>query len=530
MMRGVMRKLIFVIAGFFFAVVSTKANDIYIAQNATGAANGADCADANAVSFFNTSGNWGKSASQIGPGTTVHLCGTFTASAGASGYLTFQGSGTSGSPVTLRFEGGAIVQAPYWGANGAIYISGSSYITIDGGTNGLIQATLNGTSGGTCPGGPCTNQQYNGAGVYITGAASNIEVKNLTIANLYNHTSVADTGVDSMHHPFGVAIWGGGAAIKLNHNVIHDVDWGVMIQFYNSPTGPFDFNNNNIYNISCGICGGDGNPGSTLTGPVNIYNNNIHDFDAWDANGDVNHHDGVYLWMSSASSSFTGTYNIYNNSIYNLGIYCTAPIYFEEASNTFPVPYVFNNVLGPLNQCVGGNTDIYDKTGKMRLYNNTMYGSSTGAMLSIAGNSTEIIENNIVTYSGASYAMDFSTASIQTSDYNDWVANPQMHYSGFTGAFTSYKSTTGLDAHSITTAPNLNASYVPNAGSPVIGTGLNLYSTCNGQPNPGLGALCYDKAGVARPTTAAWDMGALQSGSSSSNAPNPPSGLSATVN
>ena len=43
---------------------------------------------------------WGGGSTQIGPGTTAHICGTITGSAGAVAF-TFQGSGTSGNPVTL---------------------------------------------------------------------------------------------------------------------------------------------------------------------------------------------------------------------------------------------------------------------------------------------------------------------------------------------------------------------------------------------------------------------------------------------
>src|SRR5262245_40084448 len=54
----------------------------------------------------------------------------------------------------------------------------------------------------------------------------------------------------------------------------------------------------------------------------------------------------------------------------------------------------------------------------------------------------------------------------------------------------------------------------PLAGSPLIGAGQNLNSICSGQPNPGLGALCFDAAGTARPVAGAWDIGAYQFGSS----------------
>src|SRR5579872_1280282 len=92
----------------------SAASDIYIAQNAAGANTGADCADAHAASWFNTSSNWGTGAGQIGPGTVVHVCGTWTGSTNQTAFLTFQSGGNSGSVVTLRFEPGAIMQAPFF--------------------------------------------------------------------------------------------------------------------------------------------------------------------------------------------------------------------------------------------------------------------------------------------------------------------------------------------------------------------------------------------------------------------------------
>jgi hypothetical protein len=81
------------------AMGATASNDIYLAQNSAGAGGGTDCADAMPVSFFNSSANWGSGGNQIGPGTTVHLCGTITTA------LSFQGSGASGNPVVLDGTG-----------------------------------------------------------------------------------------------------------------------------------------------------------------------------------------------------------------------------------------------------------------------------------------------------------------------------------------------------------------------------------------------------------------------------------------
>ena len=127
-LRKFLLAMIFVILGATFSVAS----DIYVAQNAAGGNSGGDCADAHAVSWFNSSANWGSGNGQIGPGTTVHLCGTFTGAANST-MLTIQGSGASGNPVTILFENGADLTAPYWSGNGAIICSGHNYITIDGG-------------------------------------------------------------------------------------------------------------------------------------------------------------------------------------------------------------------------------------------------------------------------------------------------------------------------------------------------------------------------------------------------------------
>lgn len=64
-----------------------KANDIYVAQSALGGNTGTDCSNAKAYTFFSSSSNWGTALSQIGPGSTVHICGTITAGNGATSLL-----------------------------------------------------------------------------------------------------------------------------------------------------------------------------------------------------------------------------------------------------------------------------------------------------------------------------------------------------------------------------------------------------------------------------------------------------------
>ena len=117
------------------------------------------------------------------------------------------------------------------------------------------------------------------------------------------------------------------------------------------------------------------------------------------------------------------------------------------------------------------------------------------------------------------YLNNGGTVLLTASDYNDWY---NLSYTGGDNSGIPYATlanwvactTNGCpashDTDSIATNPNLNGSYIPNVGSPVLGTGANLYSTfgCASPVIPGLGAGCSDAAGNARPNSA-WTMGAL---------------------
>ena len=176
----------------FLAVVTlcvcaiTSAEDIYIAQVAQGSGNGSSAANARPIAFFNTSANWSspsKVTGKIGPGDTVHLVGTVTSG------LVFQMGGTPTAgvgtgPITLLFETGAVMSSPAWpnpnNATGAITVPnhfgvGFGYVVIDGGSNGVIMNTANGTS---------LASQVNSVGVALVETHDAI-VRNLTVENLY---------------------------------------------------------------------------------------------------------------------------------------------------------------------------------------------------------------------------------------------------------------------------------------------------------------------------------------------------------
>jgi hypothetical protein len=108
-----------------------------------------------------------------------------------------------------------------------------------------------------------------------------------------------------------------------------------------------------------------------------------------------------------------------------------------------------------------------------------------------------------------------------------------MNFAQWQSFLQSTYPSSGGDSHGMALASpanlGLDSNGRPQNGSPLIGKGHNLSSLCSGQPNPGIGALCYDAAGNARPGgTTSWDLGAYSSGTTATTVA-PPSSLVATV-
>jgi hypothetical protein len=505
---------------------AARANDIYIAQTAAGGNTGADCADAYAYPFFNTSGNWGTGANQIGPGTTVHLCGTFTDSTPGDTLLYFYGSGSSGSPITLYFESGAsLTNTAYWGSNtgGAIdvaYNGAKSYIVIDGGTNGLIQNTGNGTG---------LAYEHNSTGVYVSG--SNITVKNLTIANICVHLTGQDNNGCTTSGSFdqGISVNGGTNNSVLN-NAIHDTATGVYLQPPSGATGDL-ISGNTIYHANWGIGVG---VTSGIASGVTISGNTIYDSYVWDTPGDTYHHNGIMVY-DSATGGYSGTV-INNNYIYGNLSQCspnscaTAMIFLDDNTGFISGTVGYNNVLingptsvGPGDAYITGNGG--NSTGSSQWYNNTIYGA--GASVGFGG-SYATFENNVV--AGVRQFVNGVSSSV-TIDYNAYMTytptgcTPWVWNNGTCSGqstLAAWQAACSCDAHSTyNAATTISAVGVPQSGSPVVQAGANLTSL-------GITALDSDKSGVPRPSAGPWGIGAYQS-SGGTVAPTPPAGLTTAV-
>lgn len=483
------------------------ANDVYIAQSSAGGNTGLDCSNAMVYSYFNISGNWTggtPTGITIGPGTTVHICGTLTATGGASGYLSFQAGGSSGNPITLKFETGSVMTAPYWGSQGAISAASVSYLIIDGGTNGTIQATDNGTA---------LTFQNDGVGIYLS-SVSNSEVKNVTLSNLYIHTQ--DPSDENGQATYGVE-WLFGSNVSIDNNVCHDVRTCYFYSFQPSGMSSGILMHDNVaYNMNWGLIIGDDGSGGTLNSPVAVYNNTVHDFSNWDDNANNNHHDAVYCFVNA---SVLNACTIYNNYIYgDRGTHMNADIFASQNTGgvTCGGVQIFNNLSVNLSTShFAANGFVQDWCTNSLIMNNTWSGATNSAssfcyVLNAGTGAT--VQNNIC--STVAEGIYTAAASVITSsDYNDIYnissSNSMTYMGSVYGSVAAWTIGTGFDAHSITSDPSLTNRYKPSSSMP-LGVGINLFSTCNGQPNPGLGALCSDAGGIARPSSGAWYIGAYQ--------------------
>jgi parallel beta-helix repeat protein len=510
----------------FFALFSgglAQANDIYLAQNSAGAGDGSACGNAKAVSFFNSSGNWGTGSAQIGPGTTVHLCGTISGAAGATA-LTVSGNGSSGSPVTVVFEPGAVLTAPYWGLSGAINITNHNYITVDGGSNGIIKNTANGSG---------MAYHVGSRGISAT-ASSNVTIKNLTVSNICVHSSTSDTaGCQTSGNQADAIYVYGGSNNTVTGNTIDDAHWAIFAPFPGSATtSNLNISNNTMYNVDHGVAVGDGNSGATLSGLV-ISGNTFHDMVNWDDVNDSFHHDYIHIFTFSGSSKITGL-QIFNNYFHgDPGQNNTAFIYIESPSgNSISGALIYNNVLtnsssthltpyGYISSSGTGNTN-------QSLYNNTIVGSSTSQGMAnecfFLGGSGYKVMNNSCQNVGLFLVVN-GGASIASMNRNNWYNGGGFYVNNGYLSFTAWKALCLCDANSISSNPNLDSNFKPLSTSPLLKAASNLYSL-------GVSNLNMDKALQPRSSssTTNWDIGAYSYGSASTGtAPNAPTGLSASV-
>ena len=480
-----MLKLLAILA---LVALSAHANTVYISQSGSGTDSGADASDCKPVTWFNTPGNWVGSSptgAQIGPGTTVTLEGTITAA------LTAQGSGSSGSPVTILFDTGAKIQGNYTTgtgnlpAAGAINLPSVSYITINGGTNGLINIT-----------GCDTASQQTCDGILIT-SCNNILVEYLTITGMYVAAGGGTNDTMSDNGGSGVTI-SFCSNLTVDHCTISQGGAGIYV-LYGPGSGSGDSNqtysNNTISAANWGIAGGgDGVTNTKLTNCL-VFGNNITMPGAqWDEPDDNNHHDGIYFYCDNDPDSISGL-KIYSNTVGgDFASDTTADIFIsahQSDSHGIEGSLIYNN-LCTCDDLGAGDGLIYVSCDGFLVYNNTcVYTDNSNYSIGINENTgglgaptTGTITNNII--------------------YN---ANNVSIYTNAGNGVTTLTQTDNL-----TTTPGfVNESagnYNITSTAAAKGAGANEYAT-----------FTTDITGYTRASSGAWDIGAYAYQSAAPAAP-----------
>jgi uncharacterized repeat protein (TIGR02543 family) len=507
------------------------ATDIYFGPTSAGSNNGSSCANAYAYDDgahgLGVSGTWT-------PGNNLHLCpGTFPGSAGGSNFIVAQNSGTSGSPITLIADQGAVtITATYW-SGPVINLAGLSYITVNGDNNLTIRATDNGTA--------LANQADNGICVNNgtpSASSSNVTVENLTCSNLYVHTcgSPISTCTDEGgQDTYGIDLWNV-SNLVIQGNTLHDLNSGIRNSYATgSSFSTLTITGNTIYNINHGWFITDSSSSGTATlSPIYFYANNIHDWQNWDdyngGGNPQNHHDGLIINTNSATSVLSNFY-IYNNWLHgNIGSGMSAMVFSFPAvpagiSGIWFYHNIFENdatnyctadgIVDPIDSGVRfiGNTVISNHTSC------TQYSGQQESGLTIEDGATLTANEDNIYQNTTGYALQFSPSpgTITLSDYSDYYENTSWIYSGTScSSLSCWQSLISGDSHSSTASPNLNASSSPpyqlnSASGAAYRTGANLYSLfgCSSPTIPGLGAGCSDYNGNALPSSGNWDMGAF---------------------
>lgn len=450
-----------------YLLVSTPvaiAETIYINQTAEGADNGT-YQNAHSITWFNTLGNWAspKVVGKLGPSDTALFTNTFTTA--AIGKLTF----TLGNEITWKFAENA--KFSFVESSGGILYP-LSYTIIDGGVNGILENTGNGT---------LLSTQKVSLGIVVSGV-SNVEIKNLTFNNFYVHTpSVADS---TNQFNSGGPIYGNGSRgnLVIHNNTFSQGCWMINLQ-QNIGTNWQIYSNSFEY-YDHGVAGVMSFPGSDMSYLYVHHNVFGHTYN-WDT-GSANayHHDGIHVY--GAPNSVLKNYYLTNNLFYGeWGTNNTAHAYHEG-------DFTFANLGAISNAVISGNVFIEGSTklnngfsGQIGTnwgwYNNTFIGNpalSGNLGVSITGSAK--FTNNV--FYGMNSVLNLTTTNTFNSDNNAYIGyigtggNLPFHRNGVNySTLSAFIAASGSDSHSFTNGPiTISTNGTPQTGSVLISAGADI--------------------------------------------------------
>jgi len=468
-----------------------NARSIHVAQNSRGANSGADAANARGVSWFNAAANWGAGGAKIGPGDSVYLTGTITTE------LTIGGSGTAARPIAVLFDRNAKLSAPVWSPN-AITVN-RNWVVIDGGVNGLIECTDNGTT--------LKHRQEKVCGIF--GCGTGITVRNLTIDKLYVRTPFSTT--DALRAGTGIAL--SGSQIAISGCTLREGDTMIGLAWGTGHHRRYTVSGNTIGRCNHGITLGTAEPHAFLD-TVIIAGNMIDDLDVW---GPIagNHLDGMIIFNESPNhSGRLNVLKIYGNRIGpHIGTINTAGVFVicyidSQVQNLM----IYNNIFTARSGYSWSDGFIAAAGRDCIIANNTFIGAGTA----ITTRHHAACYNNLGYGISAGLVCTPSAPSLPSGntvafcDYNTFHFGPRgflMVYNTYSGRYetlSAWRSATGFDTHSTMGKPAIDT---------LTGTLLSGDTAATGRGKNLSDLFTTDFFGKPRLQSGegAWDVGAVQS-------------------
>lgn len=381
---------------------------------------------------------------------------------------------------------------------GVVTVGNQNYITIDGGSNGIIEATANGT-------GLANSNLINGI---LIGNSVGVTVQNLTIQNLYVNISGPDT-TGAANGNTGVNLVGSFGNITVTNCTFHDMSAGIMAVYY-AGCSNVTYTHSTAYRCNWGGAAGPANSSAWLNG-LTVDHCRFYNWTNWDDNSNNNHHNGFYAWASEGAGGVLSNLTYTANHVGpQYGLHQTSGLYVSGNVNNV---LVNNNVFDASDGTSAATGQLYvflhDGTSATTasVLNNTFIGGfALNLSRGFGSNLTTYVCNNNSFLSNALAVAIFDNTNATTLiDYNNiygsgsatpFSSSPTA--SGFYYSFAGWQAI-GYDAHSVTNNPNLSGSYQPQAGSALIGAGTNLSSF-----------FTTDFAGNPRPATGNWTIGAFE--------------------
>jgi Putative Ig domain/Protein of unknown function (DUF1565) len=461
--------------------------------------------------YVSTSGSDSNAGTQSSPWQTIQ----HAANSVHAGDIVYVMGGTYNESVTIAVSGsasaGPVVFASYpgqtaivdgtglsaSGIQGLFSIEDESYVTIQGFT---IQNYTTSDANATP------------AGIWVTGAGSNLQILNNEISNI---VTTSEAGGNA----FGIAVYGSEAPASIDSIVTGNSE---TVNVDGNVTN-FLISNNVIHdddNIGIDAIGFEGvSPDSAYDYARNgeISGNTVYNISAISNAGEGNQYDADGIYVDGASQIVVDRNLTYNNDL-------NIEVASEHSGHYATYVTVRNNLVYAGNTVgisIGGYASSVGGTQNCTIVNNTLYGNDTkntgsGEFQVQYYATNNIFENNIVYASSQGLFINNYT----NSEANPVTVNYNLYYSSvsatsanflwngtnYTG-YASYQSGTGNDSHSqyanpqfvslSSTPPNLQV----QATSPAINAGTNLGSTIVGT---------VDFAGSARVTGSDINIGAYQ--------------------